>query len=97
MNMSVDKYDQMRPGALDELATLKAAPADGDTQYRQPYDATADADARAAKVRAWYEANRETWWQRRRPQIFSYRDNSGVVADNFILRLIEVVEQGSKG
>ncbi len=53
-------------------------------------DPTADGDVIAAAARRWYEANRESWWERHRPQIFSYRSNSGVVADEFMLRFLEV-------
>lgn len=54
-------------------------------------DPTARGDMVASMVRAWYEANRESWWDRHRPQLFSYRDNSGVVADEFMLRLVAAV------
>lgn len=57
----------------------------------QRMDPTARGDAVAAKVREWYEANRESWWDRHRPQIFSYRDNGGVVADNFAIGLVAAV------
>lgn len=56
-------------------------------------DPTARCDLIAAKVREWYEANRESWWQRHRPQIFSYCDNSGITADNFALGLVEAVRR----
>ena len=51
-------------------------------------DPTARGDEIGDYVRQWYERNRESWWSRHRPQFFSYRDNSGVVADNFILAMI---------
>ncbi len=55
------------------------------------HDPTAAGDVMAKYVRIWYEKHRESWWNRHRPQIFSFRDNSGVVADNFILSLIAEV------
>lgn len=55
-------------------------------------DPTTRGDIIAEKVRAWYEANRETWWQRHKPGIWgSAPDRAGVHADNFILRLINTV------
>lgn len=54
---------------------------------------TARGDAVAAKVREWYEANRESWWDRHRPQIFSHRDNGGIVADNFAINLVAAVRR----
>ena len=59
-------------------------------------DPTARSDMIAEKVRAWYEANRESWWARHRPQIFSYRDNSGVVADEFMLGLLGAVRDAER-
>lgn len=59
-------------------------------------DPTSRGDMIADKVRIWYEANRETWWQRHRPQIFSYRNNSGIVADEFILGLVASVREAEK-
>ncbi len=56
-------------------------------------DPTADGDMIAGAARRWYEANRESWWDRHRPQIFSYRSNSGIVADEFMLRFVGVVSE----
>lgn len=55
-------------------------------------DPTARGDIIADKVRAWYEANRETWWDRHNyPFRQGYPDRNGVTADNFMLRLIQAV------
>jgi hypothetical protein len=56
-------------------------------------DPTARGDTECSLMRRWYEANRESWWARHRPQIFSYRDNSGVVADNFMIRLLREADR----
>lgn len=50
-------------------------------------DPTSRGDEIADYVRRWYEANRETWWQRRG----SNADRSGVHADEFMLRFISEV------
>jgi hypothetical protein len=50
-------------------------------------DPTSAGDLIAEKVRSWYEANRESWWDRHRPSA----DRKGVHADEFMLRLIRVV------
>jgi hypothetical protein len=52
-------------------------------------DPTTRGDVMAEKVRAWYEANRESWWDRHRPAA----DRKGVHADNFALRLLSYVER----
>lgn len=44
-------------------------------------DPTADSDARSGAMRQWYEANRETWWQR-----FWRRNDQ---ADRFMFDLLE--------
>ena len=55
-------------------------------------DPTTRGDLIAEEVRRWYEANRETWWQRHKPGIYGAApDRSGVHADNFILGLIQAV------
>ena len=55
-------------------------------------DPTARGDAVAEHVRAWYEANRESWWDRHKPGIIGAgSDRSGRHADSFILELIAVV------
>lgn len=41
----------------------------------------------AEKVRTWYEANRESWWDRHRPRA----ERKGECADNFMIRLIGAV------
>lgn len=48
-------------------------------------DPTSRGDTETELCRIWYEANRESWWDRHRPQIFSYRNNSGVVADEWMI------------
>lgn len=53
------------------------------------YDATANGDAAAEYLRVWYEANRESWWERVRPGAFWRRGT----ADNFMLGLIEEVSR----
>lgn len=63
---------------------------------RGPVDPTSRGDAIAEKVRIWYEANRERWWDRHRPSFFGYRDNSGVVADEFMLRLVQAVAEAER-
>lgn len=47
-------------------------------------DPTARADAHAAKMREWYEDNRERWWARIGPN----SDRSGFHADEFMLRFM---------
>ena len=57
-------------------------------------DPTTRGDLVAETVRAWYEKNRETWWDRHRPGIFGAApDRAGVHADNFILELIQAVHR----
>lgn len=56
-------------------------------------DPTSRGDEIADYLRQWYEANRESWWDRHRPQLFSYRDNSGVVADGFMLSLLNEIDR----
>lgn len=58
-------------------------------ERREP---TAQGDAVATDVRAWYEVNRETWWERHRPG----SDKSGVHADEFMLSLIAQVHKVEK-
>jgi hypothetical protein len=55
-------------------------------------DPTARGDLIADKVRQWYEANRESWWERRRT-LFHEPDRSGVHADEFMLRFIGAVHK----
>jgi hypothetical protein len=50
-------------------------------------DPTARGDYLAELVRAWYEANRESWWDRHKPSA----DRKGTHADHFALRLIDTV------
>lgn len=50
-------------------------------------DPTSRGDIVAEKVRAWYEANRESWWDRHRRMA----DRRGIHADEFILSLIQAV------
>lgn len=50
---------------------------------------TAQADAIAERVRAWYEANRESWWER----LTTRAARRGIVADNFMLGLVAEVRK----
>jgi len=60
-------------------------------------DPTARGDMIADKVRQWYEANRESWWDRHKPGIVGADpDRSGVRADEFILRFISAVHRAEK-
>lgn len=60
-------------------------------------DPTARGDMVADKVRTWYEANRETWWDRHNyPFRQGYPDRAGVTADNFILSLIQAVHRADE-
>jgi hypothetical protein len=56
-------------------------------------DPTAREDAIADEVRQWYDANRETWWQRHAPAVFLGRTYVDGCADNFVLALIKIVRQ----
>jgi hypothetical protein len=60
-------------------------------------DPTARGDEIADKVRHWYEANRETWWQRHKPGIWgSAPDRAGVHSDNFMLEFIAAVRRAER-
>lgn len=60
-------------------------------------DPTARGDLIAEHVRRWYEANRESWWDRHRPGIWgSAPDRSGAHADNFMLRLVNAVREADE-
>lgn len=60
-------------------------------------DPTSRGDLVAEKVREWYEAHRESWWDRHKPGIFgASTDRSGVHADEFMLRLIGAVHHAEK-
>lgn len=52
-------------------------------------DPTARGDDAAAQMREWYEANRESWWDRHG----FHSDRSGWHADNFMLRLMAEAER----
>jgi hypothetical protein len=55
-------------------------------------DPTLRGDMIADKVRQWYEANRESWWDRHKPGIIGAGpDRSGEHADEFMLRFISAV------
>lgn len=47
-------------------------------------DPTATGDMRAALLRRWYEVNRESWWDRYRPNA----DRRGAHADEWAIRLM---------
>lgn len=53
---------------------------------------TADFDAAGMYLRAYYEANRETWWDRNRHSRNQARLRAGV-ADNFMLGLLNEVHR----
>lgn len=59
---------------------------------------TARGDYVAAKMREYYEAHRETWWQRHKPSILPGRspDRDGTHADDFMLGLINEVNRIQK-
>lgn len=50
---------------------------------------TAKGDQIALYVRQWYEAHRESWWDRHLP----FAERKGVVADNFILGFMQEVSR----
>jgi len=57
-------------------------------------DPTARGDEIATRVRVWYEANRESWWDRHCGPgwpVGPGTDRSGAHADEFILRLVQAV------
>lgn len=65
-------------------------------------DPTAEADAIATRVRAWYEANRESWFQRHSIGLVltghalgATPDRYGEHADEFILALIATVREAA--
>lgn len=58
-------------------------------------DPTSRGDLVAEKVRHWYEANRETWWERHSP-FGAGPDRSGAHADEFMLRFIGAVYTADK-
>lgn len=55
-------------------------------------DPTARGDMLADLVRQWYEANRESWWDRHRPNA----DRYGAHADEFMIRLVNAVHSAEK-
>jgi hypothetical protein len=60
-------------------------------------DPTSRGDIIADKVRVWYEANRESWWDRHKPGIIgSGPDRDGSHADEFMLRLISAVYRAER-
>jgi hypothetical protein len=60
-------------------------------------DPTSRGDMIADKVRAWYEANRESWWDRHDFLGLGHTpDRAGAHADNFILGLIQAVNRADK-
>ena len=50
-------------------------------------DPTARGDMEVELLRRWYEANRESWWDRHGPNA----DRNGVHADEFMLRFVSEV------
>lgn len=60
-------------------------------------DPTARGDMHADLMRRWYEANRESWFDRHQiDPLGSATDRSGVHADEFMLRLIGAVYETAK-
>lgn len=57
-----------------------------------PLDPTSRGDMIAEKVRFWYEANRESWWDRHRPN----GDRKGGHADEFMLGFVNSVRQATE-
>ena len=55
-------------------------------------DPTTRGDLISEKVRAWYERNRESWWDRHRPRA----DRRGIHADEFMLEFINAVGQAER-
>lgn len=53
-------------------------------------DPTSRGDIIAEQVRSWYEANRESWFDRHWP-FGTNRKNGSETADNFMLRFISAV------
>jgi hypothetical protein len=49
-------------------------------------------DMIAAEARRWYEANRESWWDRHRPGA----DRRGAHADSFMLRFLGAVDEAKR-
>jgi hypothetical protein len=62
----------------------------GDMRFSS--DPTARGDEITAFVRQWYEANRESWWDRHRPSA----DRNGSHADEFMLSFINEVGRVGK-
>lgn len=57
-------------------------------------DPTARADEIAARMREWYEANRESWWQRQMPVHLGGNLNMWRLAsDDFMLRFVAQVQK----
>lgn len=62
-----------------------------------PMEPTARGDLVAEKVRRWYEANRESWWDRHHVNFLGRSpDRDGTHADEFMLRLIGAVYQADR-
>ena len=55
------------------------------------FDTTSRGDDIADYVRRWYELNRETWWDRHRPNA----DRKGVHSDSFMLAFINEIARVS--
>lgn len=55
-------------------------------------DPTSRGDMLAEEMRRWYEANRETWWVRHRPNA----DRRGAHVDGFMLRLVGAVHDAEQ-
>jgi hypothetical protein len=55
------------------------------SEYMFSDEPTARGDEAAGYLRAWYEANRESWWDRHRANA----DRNGAHADEFMLRFLD--------
>lgn len=61
---------------------------------RDGLDPTSRGDIIANVIRAWYERNRESWWDRHKPGIYDAGpDRDGSHADEFMLRFIGEVQR----
>jgi hypothetical protein len=67
---------------------LRAARAESEMNFRG--DPTAAGDNFAEYLRSWYEANRETWWDRSAFNKYGWKRG---LADNFMLAMLDEVRR----